>query len=75
MQRYAIELRSITQGRGVYSMKFSHREPVPAHIAEGVIAAAKREREEGEEELSSRLMYSPEWDAESADDADDDDHR
>ena len=50
MQRYAIELRSITQGRGVYSMKFSHREPVPAHIAEGVIAAAKREREEGEEE-------------------------
>lgn len=50
MQRYAIELRSITQGRGVYSMKFSHREPVPTHIAEGVIAAAKREREEGEEE-------------------------
>lgn len=50
MQRYAIELRSITQGRGVYSMKFSHREPVPAHIADGVIAAAKREREEGEEE-------------------------
>jgi elongation factor G len=50
MQRYAIELRSITQGRGVYSMKFSHREPVPAHIAEGVIAAAKREREEGDEE-------------------------
>jgi elongation factor G len=50
MQRYAIDLRSITQGRGVYSMKFSHREPVPAHIAEGVIAAAKREREEAEEE-------------------------
>ncbi len=50
MQRYAIELRSITQGRGVYSMTFSHREPVPAHIAEGIIAAAKKEREEGEEE-------------------------
>jgi elongation factor G len=50
MQRYAIDLRSITQGRGVYSMKFSHREPVPSHIAEGVIAQAKREREEGEEE-------------------------
>ncbi len=50
MQRYAIELRSITQGRGVYSMKFSHREPVPAHIADGIIAQAKKEREEGEEE-------------------------
>lgn len=49
MQRYAIELRSITQGRGVYSMKFSHREPVPSHIAEGIIAQAKREREEEEE--------------------------
>jgi elongation factor G len=50
MQRYAIELRSITQGRGVYSMKFSHREPVPSHIAEAIIAQAKREREEAEEE-------------------------
>lgn len=50
MQRYAIDLRSITQGRGVYSMIFSHREPVPAHIAEGIIAQAKKEREEGEEE-------------------------
>ncbi len=50
MQRYAIDLRSMTQGRGVYSMKFSHREPVPAHIAEGIIAQAKKEREEGEEE-------------------------
>jgi elongation factor G len=50
MQRYAIDLRSITQGRGVYSMKFSHREPVPAHIADGIITQAKKEREEGEEE-------------------------
>ena len=49
MQRYAIELRSITQGRGVYSMKFSHREPVPSHIAEGIIAQAKKEQEAEEE--------------------------
>jgi elongation factor G len=49
MQRYAIDLRSITQGRGVYSMKFSHREPVPTHIADGIIAQAKREAEADEE--------------------------
>ncbi len=49
MQRYAIDLRSITQGRGVYSMKFSHREPVPQHIADGIIAQAKREAEAEEE--------------------------
>lgn len=50
MQRYAIDLRSITQGRGFYTMKLSHYDPVPAHIAEGVIAQAKKERVEAEEE-------------------------
>ena len=50
MQRYAIDLRSITQGRGVYTMKLSHYEPVPAHIAEGIIAQAKKDRVEAEEE-------------------------
>jgi elongation factor G len=50
MQRYAIDLRSMTQGRGIYTMKLSHYEPVPAHIAEQVIEQAKRERVETEEE-------------------------
>lgn len=50
MQRYAIDLRSMTQGRGIYTMKLSHYEPVPAHIAEQVIAQAKRERVETEDE-------------------------
>jgi elongation factor G len=50
MQRYAIDLRSMTQGRGIYSMKLSHYEPVPAHIAEQVIAQAKRDRVEADEE-------------------------
>jgi elongation factor G len=40
----------MTQGRGIYTMKLSHYEPVPAHIAEQVIAQAKRERVETEEE-------------------------
>ena len=50
MQRYAIDLRSITQGRGIYTMKLSHYEAVPAHIAEQVVAQARRERVETEEE-------------------------
>ena len=50
MQRYAIELRSITQGRGFYTMKLSHYDPVPSHIAEGIIAQSKKERVEAEDE-------------------------
>jgi elongation factor G len=34
---YATDLRSNTQGRGVYSMQFDHYEPVPNSIAEEVI--------------------------------------
>jgi elongation factor G len=46
MLRYATDLRSLTQGRGTFSMEFSHYEEVPAHIAQQVIAAAKKGREE-----------------------------
>ena len=43
MQRYATDLRSITQGRGIFSMEFSHYEEVPRHLVEGITAEAKRE--------------------------------
>ncbi len=43
MLHYATTLRSITQGRGVYTMEFSHYEEVPAHIAQQIIQAAKQE--------------------------------
>lgn len=33
---YATDLRSNTQGRGVYSMQFDHYEPVPASIAKEI---------------------------------------
>lgn len=46
MLKYAIDLRSMTQGRGSFTMKFDHYEEVPAHIAEQVIAAAKAEKAE-----------------------------
>lgn len=35
---YATDLRSRTQGRGVYSMQFNHYAEVPQNIAEGIIA-------------------------------------
>ncbi len=46
VQRYSTELRSITQGRGVYSMTLSHYEPVPSHIMGDIIAQAQKEKEE-----------------------------
>ncbi len=36
--RYAIDLKSITQGRGSYTVEFSHYEEVPPHIAQKIIA-------------------------------------
>lgn len=44
--RYSNDLRSFTQGRGVYTMKFSHYSTVPSHIAEEIVAKAKKEEEE-----------------------------
>jgi elongation factor G len=46
MQRYTTDLRSMTGGRGIFSMEFDHYETVPNHIAEEVIAQAKKEKEE-----------------------------
>jgi elongation factor G len=43
MQRYTTDLRSMTGGRGVFSMEFSHYEMVPAHIAQDIVAARKKE--------------------------------
>src|SRR5580693_1151857 len=46
---YANELISMTQGRGSYSMEFSHYDYVPNEIAEKVIAANKQHRVGDEE--------------------------
>ena len=45
VQRYSADMRSITQGRGFFSMTFSHYEEVPAHMAQKIIDAAQKERE------------------------------
>jgi len=45
MLHYATDLRSITQGRGVYTMRFSHYDEVPAHVAQQIIEKRRKERE------------------------------
>ncbi len=43
MQKYATELRSMTQGRGQYSLQFDRYEPAPQPIADKVIREQKIE--------------------------------
>ncbi len=45
VQRYATDLRSFTQGRGFFTMEYSHSEPVPAHLIQEIMDAAAREDE------------------------------
>ncbi len=42
VQRYATDLRSITQGRGSFEIEFDHYEEMPAHISQKVIAEAQK---------------------------------
>jgi elongation factor G len=42
--RYAIDLKSITQGRGSYKAEFNHYEEVPAHITQKIIAERQAEK-------------------------------
>lgn len=46
MFRYAIILRSMTSGRGNFTMEYSHYEEVPQDIAKKIIAQAQAEAEE-----------------------------
>jgi elongation factor G len=42
---YAPDLRSMTGGRGIYTMEFSHYDEVPAHIAEKIIEEENKKKE------------------------------
>ena len=45
MLRYVTDLRSLTGGRGVFEMEFSHYEQVPAHIQQQIIEERQKEKE------------------------------
>ncbi|MFH1031922.1 MAG: elongation factor G [Chloroflexota bacterium] len=44
IQRYAIDLKSITQGRGSFTLEFSHYQEVPANVAQKIIAERQAEK-------------------------------
>ena len=46
MLRFALDLRSITQGRGSFSKKFSHYDEMPAHLAKAIIEEFQKQHEE-----------------------------
>ncbi|HEY3196245.1 MAG TPA: elongation factor G [Candidatus Dormibacteraeota bacterium] len=46
MLRFALDLRSITQGRGSFQKKFSHYDEMPAHLAKAVIEDFQKQQEE-----------------------------
>ena len=46
VQRYAQDLRSLSQGRGSYRLEFDHYDQVPANLETKVIEDAKRAKEE-----------------------------
>jgi len=46
IQRYATELRSLTQGRGLFSIEFDHYAEVPPHLTQQIIEASKQEHEQ-----------------------------
>ena len=45
VQRYAIDLKSMTQGRATYAMEFDHYEEVPAQITQKIVAQRQAEKE------------------------------
>jgi elongation factor G len=44
--RYSTDLRSMTSGRGTFTMEFSHYEEVPPHLAEKIIKEAEARKAE-----------------------------
>ncbi len=45
MFKYATDLRSMTQGRASYSMKFSRYDQVPQKVSAAIVEKAKKEKE------------------------------
>jgi elongation factor G len=50
MLTYANQLHSLTSGRGLYSIEFSHYEEVPSHISQKITAEREAQKKEKAEE-------------------------
>jgi elongation factor G len=50
MLRYTTQLRSITGGRGYFTMEFDHYDTVPNHIAGQIIEAHRKEMDARKED-------------------------
>lgn len=48
MLRYTTQLRSMSGGRGIFSMEFDHYDPLPSHLTQAVIDAHQKEVKEEE---------------------------
>lgn len=48
MLRYVTDLRSITGGRGLFTMNLNHYEVVPQHVAQQIITAREKQHKAGE---------------------------
>lgn len=46
MLTYANQLHSLTSGRGLYSMEFSHYEEVPSHLAQKIVSERQAQKDE-----------------------------
>ena len=46
VQRYSQDLRSVSQGRGTYTLEFDHYDQVPPNLEPKVIEEAKRAKEQ-----------------------------
>ncbi|MCL4415861.1 MAG: elongation factor G, partial [Actinobacteria bacterium] len=43
---YSVDLKSITQGRGMFKQKFSHYEELPSHLAQALIDERNKDKKE-----------------------------
>ena len=57
VQRYVTDLRSITQGRGVFSLKYLRHEQVPSHLSQSVIDANPTRKMNKQSTLENSLSY------------------
>jgi len=49
MLRYTTQLRSLTGGRGIFTMEVDHYENVPPHITAEIVAARQKDQQKKEE--------------------------